>query len=406
MNSVVREVKPQVQSQPMNIMLVTPWRPSSTGGISTVIARLTKEFQQKGHNIIIFVADQENRLRQIEALEKTPVYGMYLRSPVSLKYPVRAVIMFCMWFPFTMIQLMWLARRKRLDAILIQYPLPVMFYFGILKRVVGCILFVTYQGNDAHDLSLWAPVDRRLVRFLLEKADLVLGVSRTLLAKVESVLPGVCLRRSGLLPNGAPLDVIVAAEGISFQADLPPDYLLTAGHLIHRKGIDTVIAALQLAKDRGVVLQLVVAGDGPERENLMRQSHEQGVSDQIRFVGNQSQPEVLSLMRSCLFFVLASRAEGMPLVIAEAMASGKAVVASNVDGVPEIVQSGITGLLVPVDDPPALAAALIRLYADPLFRDRLAAKGKEWAFREYNWQGIATRYLGLIEECRVSQKIS
>ena len=139
----------------------------------------------------------------------------------------------------------------------------------------------------------------------------------------SKVLPGVRLIRSGLLPNGAPLDVIVAAQGISFHADLPPDYLLTAGHLIHRKGIDTVIAALQLAKDRGVVLQLVVAGDGPERENLMRQSHEQGVSDQIRFVGNQSQPEVLSLMRSCLFFVLASRAEGMPLVIAEAMASGK-----------------------------------------------------------------------------------
>ena len=98
MNSVVREFKPQVQSQPMNIMLVTPWRPSSTGGISTVIARLTKEFQKKGHNIIIFVADQENCLRQIESLDKTPVYGMYLRSPVSLKYPVRALLCFVCGF--------------------------------------------------------------------------------------------------------------------------------------------------------------------------------------------------------------------------------------------------------------------------------------------------------------------
>ena len=77
----------------------------------------------------------------------------------------------------------------------------------------------------------------------------------------------------------------------------------------------------------------------------MRQSHEQGVSDQVRFVGNQSQPVGSQPDEVLLFFVLASRAEGMPLVIAEAMASGKAVVASNVDGVPEIVQSGMTGLL-------------------------------------------------------------
>jgi glycosyltransferase involved in cell wall biosynthesis len=81
-----------------------------------------------------------------------------------------------------------------------------------------------------------------------------------------------------------------------------------------------VIAALREAKERGVVLQLVVAGDGPERENLMRQSREQGVSGQVRFLGNQSHRQVLSLMKTCLAFVLASRAEGMPLVIAEAMA--------------------------------------------------------------------------------------
>jgi glycosyltransferase involved in cell wall biosynthesis len=97
-----------------------------------------------------------------------------------------------------------------------------------------------------------------------------------------------------------------------------------------------VIAALREAKERGVVLQLVVAGDGPERENLIRQSREQGVSDQVRFLGNQSHRQVLSLMKTCLAFVLASRAEGMPLVIAEAMACGKAVIASNIDGVPKL----------------------------------------------------------------------
>lgn len=385
----------------MNIMLVTPWRPSLTGGISTVVARLTEEFQKKGHNITIFVADRENRLRQIERLDNTSVYGMYLRSPVSSTYPVRAMVMCCLWFPLTMAQLIWLARRKQLDAILIQYPLPAMFYFGILKRMVGGALFVTYQGNDAHDLSLWDPREQRLVRFLLEKADLVVGVSRTLLVKVESVLQGIHFKRSRLLPNGAPLDVIGAVEAGEAGVDLPFNYLLTAGHLIHRKGIDLVIAALREAKQQGVLLHLVIAGDGPERESLMCQAREQGVSGQVRFLGNQSHRQVLSLMKSCLVFVLASRAEGMPLVIAEAMACGKAVIASNVDGVPEIVQDGTTGILVPAEDPGSLASGLIRLSSDSALRETLARQGKEWACREYNWEVIAHRYLGLIEECQV-----
>ena len=206
---------------PMNIMLVTPWRPSLTGGISTVIIRLAREFQKKGHHITIFVADRDNRLRHIESLDTTPVYGMYLRSPVSSIAPIRALVMCSAWFPLTMLQLIWLARRKRLDAIIIQYPLAAMFYFGILRSVTRCALLVTYQGNDAHDLSLWSRREQRLVKYLLEKADLVLAVSRTLLRKVQDALPDVHLSRSGLLPNGAPLDDILTVDESQKQVGLP-----------------------------------------------------------------------------------------------------------------------------------------------------------------------------------------
>lgn len=387
----------------MNIMLVTPWRPSLTGGVSTIVRRLASEFRKQGHTITIFVADRDNCLREIEMLDGTAVYGMYLRSPVSSTHPMRAILMCYLWFPFTLLQLFRLARRQQVDAVVIQYPLPAMFYFGILKRLHGGVLVVTYQGNDAHDLALWEPREQRLVRFLLEQADCVFAVSRTLLSKVESVLKSVQLRRSQLLPNGAPLDVIESVEQAGVENDLPPNFLLTAGHLIHRKGIDVVISSLQEAKRRGVLLHLVVAGDGPERENLQRQAQDQGVSDQVRFLGNQSQRQVLALMKSCLVFVLASRAEGMPLVIAEAMACGKAVVATDVDGVPEIVQDGVTGVLVPPEDPMALASGLMKVHADDVLRSSLAGRGKEWACREYNWEVIANRYVGCISECLEGQ---
>ena len=81
----------------MNILLVTPWRPSLTGGISTVVTRLTEEFQKKNHQVSVFVSDRDNRLTKIESLNGTPVYGMYLRSPVSPKHPARALFMCYAW---------------------------------------------------------------------------------------------------------------------------------------------------------------------------------------------------------------------------------------------------------------------------------------------------------------------
>ena len=92
----------------------------------------------------------------------------------------------------------------------------------------------------------------------------------------------------------------------------------------------------------------------------------------------------------------------MPLVIAEAMACGKAVVATRVDGVPEIVQDGMTGILVPAEDTESLAAAMVRMYSDTSYREALARQGKEWAGREYNWESIARRYLCLIEDPKIA----
>ena len=147
------------------------------------------------------------------------------------------------------------------------------------------------------------------------------------------------------------------------------------------------------------LINFVVAGEGEEREALTRLADKCGVLQNLYFLGNQSHEQVLKLMKNCLFFVLASRAEGLPLVIAEAMACGKAVVATNVDGSAEIVQDGRTGLLVASEDASSLAQALIKLYTNSVMRDTLAAHGKERALQEYNWEAIANRYLKLFSQC-------
>ncbi|HZN44973.1 MAG TPA: glycosyltransferase family 4 protein, partial [Nitrospiraceae bacterium] len=125
-------------------------------------------------------------------------------------------------------------------------------------------------------------------------------------------------------------------------------------------------------------------------------------SAHIRFLGDQSQEQVLQLMKHCLFFVLASRAEGLPLVIAEAMACEKAVIATNVDGVPDIVEHARTGLLVQPEDPQSLADALIKLHENAVWRQDLAKAAREWAIVQFSWESIADRYL----RCLMCQEVS
>lgn len=387
----------------MNILHVTPWKLTDLNGISKVVTMLSRKFLEKGHGVTVLAAGGENRLRIIETVETIVVHDIYLRVPYSKTAPVRALVAFCVFFPFTMYQLFQLLSRLKIDVVVIQFPLAHMFYFAILRIVSRWKLVLVYHGSDAHLLHSWSSKDRRLVKFLLETADCVVAVSKTLHEKVSTVFPGLKLKQSCVVSNGAPLDLIAQADPYKHEGAFPPNYVFSAGHLIHRKGFDIVIEAMRLARDHGVEINLVVAGEGEEREALTQLAGRSGVLRNLYLLGNQSHEQVLRLMKSCLFFVLASRAEGLPLVIAEAMACGKAVVATNVDGSAEIVQDGRTGLLVASDDAPSLAKALIQLSTDSVMRDTLARHGKERALQEYNWEAIANRYLTLFSQCGSSE---
>jgi glycosyltransferase involved in cell wall biosynthesis len=272
--------------------------------------------------------------------------------------------------------------------------LPNTFYFAVLRRLVNFRLVVTYQGSDAHELWSWRAIDRRLIRFLLETADCVTAVSQSLIDKVRASLPDLHMKAFRSIPNGAPLDVIAGSPNRD-EVDLPSDYVLTAGLLIHRKGIDLIIEALSLLAQDGVFLHLIVAGDGPDRQKLADLAKKKGLSRYVRFIGAQPRERVFSLMKHCAAFVLASRAEGLPLVLAEAMACGAPVIATRVDGNPEIVQHGETGLLATADDAASIATALHTLWSDPGLRTRLARQGRDSVIRRHDWAALAQQYLAL-----------
>jgi glycosyltransferase involved in cell wall biosynthesis len=151
-------------------------------------------------------------------------------------------------------------------------------------------------------------------------------------------------------------------------------HLVFVGRLAPVKGLRVLIEALLAARRTDV--RLTIVGDGEERATLEAMAAPLG--EAVRFTGYQSQEEVAGILATAHAFVLPSFAEGVPVVLMEALAAGLPVIATRITGVPELVEDGVSGLLVPPGDAQALAAAIDRLAARP---DRGAAMGPRAARR-------------------------
>lgn len=155
---------------------------------------------------------------------------------------------------------------------------------------------------------------------------------------------------------------------------LPGEFvLLVLAALVRRKGLDVLIEALAQLAARGLRPTLWIAGEGPERAALERLAEERGLA-RVRFLGRRA--DAGELLAACDALVLPARREGLGVAALEAMACGRAVIASAVGGLAEAVLERECGLLVPPEDPARLAAAIEELYKDSALRERLAAGGR------------------------------
>jgi glycosyltransferase involved in cell wall biosynthesis len=163
-----------------------------------------------------------------------------------------------------------------------------------------------------------------------------------------------------------------------------------AGRLAPEKGLTHLLAAAALTRARGLPIQLLLAGDGPDRAALEGQAARLGLAGHVRFLGFQ--PRLEAVYPAFDVFALPSLEEASPLALLEAMSCGRAVVAAAVGGVPEILDGGRCGLLVPPADPEALAAALSRLATQPALRRDLGAAARARVLAAYDLQAMVRRH--------------
>jgi glycosyltransferase involved in cell wall biosynthesis len=215
-------------------------------------------------------------------------------------------------------------------------------------------------------------VDRELIARAATTFLAVSASDRQKMIELERIPP----EKVRFVPNGIPDPVPGDGARVRAMLDIPPTapVIGTVCALRPQKAVEVALDAVERLVAAQPELRFVVVGDGPERPRLERDAARLG--GRAHFLGRRPNTEIPDLVAAMDVVVCSSSFEGTPLAVLEWMAAAKAIVATDVGGIPAIIEDGVEGLLVPPGDPAALAAAIARLLDDPAERARLGAAAR------------------------------
>jgi glycosyltransferase involved in cell wall biosynthesis len=228
---------------------------------------------------------------------------------------------------------------------------------------------------------------RRLVALVLRRADAFIVLNAETRAELLGL--GAPPEKCHVVPNG------IEVERFARVATPPrPDgvrHLVCVARLTEQKGHDVLLRALPAVRAAAGPIVLTLLGEGPQRASLQSLAASLGVTEAVRFGGVV--PDVIPYLAGASAFVLPSRYEGIPLALLEAMAAGVPVVASAVVGNRDVVRDGVDGILVPPEDPDALARGLVSILTNRETATRLAAAARVSVAARYSVASMLERTL-------------
>jgi len=300
--------------------------------------------------------------------------------------------------PRTLLRLGWILRRERIRVAVASQAREIRL-LGISQFGRPGFRMIARRGSPDPIKDVWhfRWVYQRWVRRLIVNAE-------SLVSSVCDGAPWFDRSRLVVLHNGIEVDAYRASasaerarRALNIRNDRP--VVSMVGEVGWRKDQETFVRAIAAIAPRCDALFLI-AGDGPERSRLEAESRELGLSeDRLRWLGFRDDiPDLLALSD---LVVLPSREEGFPNTLLEAMALGRCVVATPVDGIPELVVDGGTGILTPMADPEQLAAHILEVLGDRERRELLGDAGQARVRREFSQRGKMDQLDALIGETAV-----
>lgn len=274
-----------------------------------------------------------------------------------------------------------------------------LWYIGRAAARLGIpIVHTEHIDNVSKTRGIWKKIKCRALWWRAAKyADRFCCVSEDIAKSVRrwGTVPG---KKLAVVLNGIDADVYTGrVESLALRRSLGiPDgakVIGSVGRLNEVKRQDLLVRAVAKLRPQHPSVRLLLIGDGPEKENLVRLTETLGIGEAVVFAGYQSAPQQFLLCMD--LFALSSRLEGLPLALLEAWAAGLPVVSSDVGGIPKVIVPGINGLLFPNGDLDLLISCLERILADQDFASALGRAGRETVLKSFTLDRMSDQY----EQC-------
>ena len=375
----------------MHIVLLTGRSAPKVGGLEVVIDALAREFTEVGHRVTV-VAPRPGWFR----FEKDAhPYEVLRHCPFISKH---------FGYYSCLSALFGLHKKHPIDIIHAHevYPQAVIANMFFKKTKVPFV--VTSHGVDSTENYKYFRNKSALIRArdALQSARQLVAVSPSIASNYKTLLSSVRTRISDI-PNGVHVSSFdnLSDKQITLPKHIPPgEYLLFVGRLSKRKGLEVLLRAYAgLSNPR----PLLIIGDGPERVSMEKLSKVLQIEKKVFFLGSREGSEKNLLLKNAWAVVVPTLTwEACSLVVLESFASGKAVIASRVPGVIDLIEHERDGILIEPGNVQELRQAIARFENEEGLRERIAKKGKERADR-YDWHAVAQEHLEVYENA-ISQQ--
>ncbi len=350
------------------------------GGVEVISSNLMAALRRRGHEVAIVTSHSSLDLPDEDSYEDVPIHRMPFNTAFTEPLPGA--------FVEAWRRVMAVKASFAPEVIHINFTgfdgIGVLFHLETAAAHSAPFLVTVHTVRHA----AW---HEPLLHRMLREAGLVVSVSEALKAELGRLAPEIA-ERSLVIYNAIKVPALAPAP---LPRDAPR--LVCLGRIVHDKGIDVALAAFAELAPRFPNARLVIAGDGPARPDLETQAQALGVADTVEFPGWVAPARVFELMNSATLVVMPSRRETFGLVALEAALMARPVVASRVDGLPEVVADGQTGLLVDKEDPTALARAIAQLLGDAGTAERMGQAARRRAQELFGFDRQVDTYEGLYQ---------
>lgn len=365
----------------MKIALVSPYDLAVSGGVNSHIVPLAAQFGARGHEVCIVgpasaepVIGGAAKVVTIGRPVPVPVSGSVARIALSLRLSG---------------QVKELLEREQFDIVHVHEPLMPFLPITFLRRSEAVNVGTFHAAKDGGN-RLYA-YSKRLLRRWFRKLDGKIAVSPAAERLVARYFPGYY----NIIPNGIDLARFTGARPLPRFMDGKHNVLFV-GRMEKRKGLKYLLGAFAAVKSEMPDTRLIVVGDGSLREGYEESIERAGVEDVV-FAGFVPDHELPRYYASADIFCAPNTGnESQGYVLLEAMASGKPVVASNIEGFATVITDGVEGQLVLPRNSTALALSLVHLLADSDLRMELGRRARLRA-EQYSWDRVAQRVLSYYE---------